>query len=186
MGAQGLFDDLVAGLVDQVIDFMITGFGARPGIGDVFVGAGVELIQQEASPCGVIGLAGDPLHIVQYVSGHSIYMVKALEVIGYELAGLLLADVDAMEAGHFLRQLMGHLSGMVAVGAGAVDFPVETGLPGFVLQDPFCEGAAADIAQTNHENGIHGRKSTMRGAKADDGGANLWKWGARGILEFRI
>ena len=40
---------------------------------------------------------------------------------------------------------MGGFADMVAVGAGAVDLPVEAGGAGLVMEDGFGEGAATDI-----------------------------------------
>ena len=59
---------------------------------------------------------------------------------------------------------MGGFADVVAVGSRAVDGPVEAGGLGFFLQDAFCQWAAADIAEADHEKGgrffIHGRKGT--------------------------
>src|SRR5580704_16646759 len=54
---------------------------------------------------------------------------------------------------------MGGFADMVPVGAGGCYFPVQACGPGFLLQDALCEGAAADVTQTDHQN-FHGRKST--------------------------
>ena len=39
---------------------------------------------------------------------------------------------------------------MIPVGAGAVDLPVEACGAGFFAEDAFGEGAAADVAETDH------------------------------------
>jgi hypothetical protein len=62
----------------------------------------------------------------------------------------LVADVEAVLEGHFLREVMGGFAGVVAVGAGGCYFPVQACGPGFLLQDALGEGAAADIPQANH------------------------------------
>jgi len=45
---------------------------------------------------------------------------------------------------------MGGFADVIAGCAGAVNFPVEAGGPGLLLQDAFCQWAAANIAEANH------------------------------------
>ena len=58
---------------------------------------------------------------------------------------------------------MGGFAGMIPVGAGAVDLPVEACGAGFFAEDAFGEGAPANIAEADHQYsfGRHGREGTI-------------------------
>ena len=129
---------------------MIAGFGSIPGIGNVFVFAGVDFIHEEVDLFRIELLAGDAADVVDYVACQGVDLIKALKISGCELAGPLVADVEAVMTSDFLRQAMGGFTDMVAVGAGGIYFPVQACGPGFLPEDALGEGAAADIAQTNH------------------------------------
>ena len=97
---------------------------------------------------------------------------------------------------------MGCFADVVAVGSGAVDGPAQAGGRGFFLQDAFCQWAAADIAEADHEKGgrffIHGRKGKECGllllcegdgevakvvtGEADGSCPDLWNRAVSGIL----
>ena len=72
---------------------------------------------------------------------------------------------------------MGGFAGVIAVGAGAVDFPVETCGKGLLLKYAFRQWAAADVAKTDEENfhgGQRGKKcGEIRGRGGGDGGARI-------------
>jgi len=169
MGLGVFGDDFVCGFIDHGIDFMIAGFGAIPGIGNVFVFAGVDFIHEQVDffgiPEGTEGygrggarddaqtksmLAGDAADVVDHVACEGVDLIKALKISGCELAGSLVADVEAVMASDFLRQAMRGFADVVAVGTGGVYFPVQACGPGFLPKDALGEGAAADIAQANH------------------------------------
>ena len=161
-------DDAFCGGVDHFVYFVIARFGSVPGVGDVFVFARMDLVHQEFDFGGVKFGTGYAAHIVYDVAGHGVYFVKALKVSGREAAGTLTADVEAVVAGYFLREVMGGFADVVAVGAGAVDGPVEAGGAGFFFEDAFRQGAAADVAEADHEKGgrgrfFHGREGTESG-----------------------
>ena len=129
---------------------MIAGFGSIPGIGNVFIFAGVDFIHEEVDLFRIELPAGNAADVVDHVASQGVDLIKALKISGCELAGPLVADVEAVMASDFLRQAMGGFAGVVAVGAGGCDFPVQACGPGFLPEDAFGEGAAADIAQANH------------------------------------
>ena len=145
-------DDLVGGGVDEGVDFVVALLGAVPGVGDVFVAAGVDFVQEKVDPGRIELAAGDAAHIVDDVAGHGVYFVKTLKISRGKAAGALAADVDAVIAGDFLRKGVGGLAGVVAVGAGAVDLPIQAGGDRLTAENAFGEGAAADISETNHQN----------------------------------
>ena len=148
MGVPG--DHLVGGLVDQGVYFVVTGFGTVPGVGNVFVATGVDFVHEEVD-FGRIELAtGDAAHLVDDVSSHGVDLVKPLKISSGKAAGALVADVDTVVARDLNRQRMRGFADMVAVGSGAVNFPVEACGAGFVTEDAFGEGAAADIAEADH------------------------------------
>ena len=97
------------------------------------------------------------------------------------MAGALAADVDATEAGHFLRKVMRGFAGVVAVGAGAVHFPVEAGGEGFLAENAFGHGAAADVAQTNEENFHGARRYEIGWVESVRGEVTGWDWWVRAV-----
>jgi hypothetical protein len=175
-------DDLVGGGVDEGIDFMIAGFGAVPGVGDVFVAARMYFVEQKVDFGWLEGAAGDAAHVIYDIVGHGINLIEVLKIGSGEATGALAADVDAMLAGDFLGKGVRGFAGMVAVGAGAVHDPVQAGCPGFVPEDAFGEGAAADVAEANHQNTLrgHGRKNKEFPAEGDGGGRGTRVGGGRG------
>ncbi len=124
---------------------MIAGLGTVPGVGNVFVAAGMDFVHEEVDFFLIKLPASDPADVVDHVAGQGVDFIKTLKVSGYELAGPLLTDVESVVTGYFLRQVMGGFADVVAVGAGAVDLPVEAGGAGLFLEDGFGEGAATDV-----------------------------------------
>jgi hypothetical protein len=143
-------DDVVGGFVEHRVDFVIAWFGAVPGVGNVFVAAGVDFVHEQVDFGVVVLAAGDAAHIVNDVACHGVNLIKALEISGSKATGALAADVDAVEVRNFLGEGVGGFAGVIAVGAGAIDLPVEACGKGFFAEDAFGEGAAADIAEADH------------------------------------
>jgi hypothetical protein len=119
----------------------------------------MDFIEQEVDLGGFVFGAGYGLHVVDDVAGHGIYLVKALKIIGCEFASPLAADVEAILTGDFLGEVVWGFADVIAVGAGAVDLPVQARFAGLILEYGFGEGAAADIAKADHEY-FHGGKGT--------------------------
>jgi len=134
---------------------MVSRFGAIPGIGHVPVSAGVELIEQELYFLVVVFIAGYPLHFGYHIGGHGIYYVELLQVGSDKLPGPLFADINTVQPGYFLRQVVGGFADVVAIGAGAVYLPVEPRIAGLLLQYSLGEGASANIAEAYHQD-FHG------------------------------
>ena len=138
-------DDFICGGIDHGVDFMIAGFGPIPGIGNVFIAAGMDFVHEQVDLFWIELLAGDAADVVDYVACQGVDLIKVLKISGCEFSGPLVADVEAVMASDFLRQVMGGFADMVPVGAGGCYFPVQACGPGFLLQDGLGEGAAADV-----------------------------------------
>jgi len=152
---------LVGGLVNQGVYLVITGFGPVPGIGDFFVAAGVDFVHEEVDFCPVELAAGDAAHFVNHIFSHRVYLIKSLKISSGEPAGALSADVDIVVERDFNGKGMGGFAGMIAVGAGAVDLPVEACSAGFVAEDAFGEGTAADVAEADQEDATRWRGDAL-------------------------
>jgi len=143
-------DDAFGGFVEHRIYFVIAGLGAIPGVGDVFVAAGVDFVHEQLDLRWIELAPGDATHVIDDVAGHGVNFIKVLKISGGKATGALVPDVDAVVARDFLGKGVGGFAVVVPVGAGAIDFPVETGCAGFFAKDTFGEGATANIPKANH------------------------------------
>jgi hypothetical protein len=96
------FYDTVAGVVEHIVYLVITIFTAIPGVWHIEVFTRIKGVHQQIHFCGVIGFAGNVPHIPDHVICHGIYDIELLEITGGEGPGSLVADIYAVEPGHFL------------------------------------------------------------------------------------
>jgi len=99
MGCLPVFDDLVAGPADEFENFMVTGLGTVPGIGNILVLARVQFVQQQIYFLFVKIRFRDGLHIIHHIGCHGIDAVEALHVLWDEPPGPPVAECNRTERG---------------------------------------------------------------------------------------
>ena len=74
----------------------------------------------------------------------------------------LFADIEAMKSRNFLGKIMRRIAFMVTACACTVNGPMQAGFGCLVLQNPFCQRAATNIAEAYHQD-LHAAKINAHG-----------------------
>ena len=128
------------------------------GIRHTQVFAGVQEIEDQFHFFPLRGEGRQTGHVVIIVHIHDQNVVETIEVGRLKLPGALVGNVDAVLPGNEDRAPVGEFSGVPVAGTGTVYRLVEPVHAGFVLHNAFGKGAAADIAEANHQNTHAGDK----------------------------
>ena len=138
-----------------MVDFIETVVSAVVGVGDIlwcFEGGVV------GSHEGEFGFGDTEFDEVLFVACvHRDDVGKAFDVCGWvELAGSLVGDVDAVDGGGLDGAGVWWVADMPIAGAAGVDVELvcEVALVDEVLEDAVGEGGAADVSETDEEDGV--------------------------------